>query len=93
MDVYADDYIQIWDAIVNDIEIVPMQSLPQAADLMTLLAGPTSPLRGFLTTVEANTNLTKPLENPTAAGAAAAAAGGAAAMARKGSGQTLRLSR
>ena len=89
MDVYADDYIQIWDAIVNDIEIVPMQSLSQAADLMTLLAGSTSPLRGFLTTVEANTNLTKPLENPTAAGAAAAAAGGAAAMAEKALGKLL----
>jgi type VI secretion system protein ImpL len=74
MDVYADDYIQTWDGILNDMQVVPLQNLAQAADVLGILGGPTSPLRGLLVTVEANTNLTKPAEGgPTAASVAAAA--------------------
>jgi type VI secretion system protein ImpL len=74
MDVYADDYIQTWDGIVSDVQLVPLQNLAQAADVLGILGGPTSPLKGLLITVEANTNLTKPAEGgPSAAGLAAAA--------------------
>ena len=75
MDRYADEYIQTWDGIVNDIQMVPLKSLAQTQDVLGLLGSPpTSPLRGFLATVDANTNMSKPVEGaPTAAGAVAAA--------------------
>jgi type VI secretion system protein ImpL len=76
MDVYADDYIRTWDGLVNDIQVVPLQTLSQAADVLGILGGPTSPLKGFLSAVDANTNMSKP-----AAGAAAAATSMAAAAA------------
>ena len=44
MDVYADDYIQIWDGILNDVEIRPMQSLAQAAELLTSRRRPDFPI-------------------------------------------------
>ncbi|HEY0747834.1 MAG TPA: type VI secretion system membrane subunit TssM [Steroidobacteraceae bacterium] len=72
MDLYADDYIHTWDGILNDIKIVPLKNLAQTAEVLGLIGGPTSPLRGLLNTVEANTNLTKPPEGgPSAASMAA----------------------
>ena len=62
MDLYADDYIKTWDGILSDVKVVPLNSLAQTADVLGLIGGPTSPLRGLLVTVEANTNLTKPPE-------------------------------
>ena len=62
MDLYADDYIKTWDGILNDVKVVPLNSLGQTADVLGLIGGPTSPLRGLLVTVEANTNMTKPPE-------------------------------
>jgi type VI secretion system protein ImpL len=74
LDLYADDYIQTWDGILNDVTVVPLKSLAQTSEALGLIGGPTSPLRGLLVTVEANTNLTKPQEGaPTAEGLAAAA--------------------
>ena len=74
MDVYADDYIQTWDGILNDVQVVKLQRLAQAAEVLGILAGPTSPLRGLLATVEANTNLTKPADGAASASSMAAAA-------------------
>ena len=74
MDVYADDYIQAWDDIIKDVQVVPLRNLAQTAEVLGILGGPTSPLKGLLSTVDANTNLTKPAEGaPTATGVAAAA--------------------
>jgi type VI secretion system protein ImpL len=74
MDLYADDYIQTWDGVVNDMQMAPLKSLAQTQDVLGLLGTPsTSPLRGFLATVDANTNFAKPVEGATAAGAVAAA--------------------
>jgi type VI secretion system protein ImpL len=69
MDVYADDYIKTWDAIIKDVQIVPMRSVEQTSEVLGLVAGSTSPLKGFLTTVEANTNL-KVAAAPAASGVA-----------------------
>ena len=74
MDVYAEDYTRTWDGILNDVQVVPLRNLAQTADVLGILGGPTSPLKGLLVAVEANTNLTKPAEGgPTAASVAAAA--------------------
>jgi type VI secretion system protein ImpL len=76
MDVYADDYIHTWDGLINDIQVVPLQNLAQASEVLGILGGPTSPLRGFLAAVDANTNMSKP------SGEGAAAASGVAAAAK-----------
>jgi type VI secretion system protein ImpL len=64
IDVYEQDYIRAWDAILNDIALVPFGNLSQATEALAILAAPTSPLRGLLQVVEANTNLTKPKDAP-----------------------------
>ncbi len=76
MDVYADDYIKTWDGLIKDVQIVPLRSVDQTAEVLGLVAGSTSPLKGFLTTVEANTNMTK----PGAAGTTAAASAGSSVL-------------
>jgi type VI secretion system protein ImpL len=74
MDVYADDYIQAWDAILNDVTVVPLKTLAQTSDVLGILGGPSSPLKGLLSAVDANTNMSKPAEGgPTAASLAASA--------------------
>jgi type VI secretion system protein ImpL len=75
MDLYADEYIQTWDAIMNDVQVVSFHTLAQAADVLGIMGQPaTSPLKGLLLTLEANTNLTKPLEGAPSATSMAAAA-------------------
>src|SRR4030095_13173260 len=63
IEIYEKDYIRAWDEVLDDIKLVPFKDLAQAADLLNLLAGPTSPLRNLLVTVEAHTNLTKPKQD------------------------------
>jgi type VI secretion system protein ImpL len=72
MDVYADDYIQAWDRILNDVTVVPLKTLAQTSDVLGILGGPTSPLKGLLATVDANTNMSKPVEGGAASLAASA---------------------
>jgi type VI secretion system protein ImpL len=74
MEVYADDYIKTWDGIIKDVQVVPLRSVDQTGEVLGLVAGSTSPLKGFLTTVEANTNMTKPAAGGAAAAGAASAA-------------------
>lgn len=59
-DIYEKDYIAVWDAILNDIAPVSFSSPERANDALATLAGPTSPLRGLLQTVDENTFLVKP---------------------------------
>ncbi len=74
MDVYADDYIQAWDRILADVTVVPLKTLAQTSDVLGILGGPASPLKGLLATVDANTNMSKPAEGgPSAASLAASA--------------------
>jgi type VI secretion system protein ImpL len=49
-------------------------SASQAADILGILGGPTSPLKGLLVTVEANTNMSKPAEGGANAASLAASA-------------------
>jgi type VI secretion system protein ImpL len=60
-DVYEGDYIATWDALLNDIELA---SFTNPADALATLAAPTSPLRGLLQTVDANTFIVKPSDAP-----------------------------
>jgi type VI secretion system protein ImpL len=59
MDVYEKDYIAAWDRILNDLDVVPFSG-PRTTEALAILAGSTSPLRGFLKAVDDNTFLIKP---------------------------------
>ena len=60
LDIYEKDYIAAWDLIVNDIQSAPLSSLSETKEALTILSGPTSPLRGLLMVVDDNTYLVKP---------------------------------
>src|SRR5258705_440374 len=59
-DLYEKDYIAFWDGIVKDIQPVSMGTLQNTKDVLGILAGPTSPLRGVLKTIDEQTYLVKP---------------------------------
>ncbi len=70
---YLDDYAKAWDGLLQDLEIVPLRSLPQAAQDLYVLASPQSPLKDLLTAIARQVTLSEP-PKPSAAEAAEAAA-------------------
>ena len=57
-DIYEKDYIAAWDAILADFDV--SFGTQGAANALGILAGPTSPLRNLLKTVDEHTFLVKP---------------------------------
>jgi len=72
---YLADYAKTWDALLQDLEIVPLRSLPQAAQDLYILASPQSPMKEVLTSIARQLTLSEP---PKPANAVAAAATDAA---------------
>jgi type VI secretion system protein ImpL len=70
---YLDDYAKAWDGVIQDIEIVALRSLNQAAQDLYVLASPQSPMKLLLTDIAREVTLSEP-PKPTAAEAAAAEA-------------------
>jgi type VI secretion system protein ImpL len=56
---YYDDYIRRWDALLADVVLAPFAGLDQAARNVNLLSGPDSPLRKFLIAAVRETTLDK----------------------------------
>jgi type VI secretion system protein ImpL len=81
---YLDDYAKAWDGLIQDLEIVPLRSLPQAAQDLYVLASPQSPLKDLLTAIARQVTLSEPPKPSTAEAAAEAAAKKAAAAAAPG---------
>ena len=79
---YVDDYAKAWDALLQDLEIVALRSLPQAAQDLYVLASPNSPMKEVLTAIARQLTLSE-VPKPTAAEAAAAAAATEAQKAAK----------
>ena len=77
---YLDDYAKAWDGLLQDLEIVALRSLPQAAQDLYVLASPQSPLKDLLTAIARQVTLSEP-PKPSAAEAAAEAAAKKAAAA------------
>jgi len=75
---YQHDYIQLWQSLLEDVQLVRFTSVPQAISSLQLLAGTRSPLNRLLAIVKSNTELPPP-------GAGAVAALGAATGAQPGS--------
>jgi type VI secretion system protein ImpL len=61
IDEYEKDYINAWEAILNDLDVVPFTAA-QTSEKLAIIGGETSPLRGFLRTVDEHTFLVKPAE-------------------------------
>ncbi len=53
---YEQDYIKAWDAILNDLELQPINNIQDASAIAAKLAGPNSPLKLLLKVVRDNTN-------------------------------------
>lgn len=69
---YQDDYAKAWDALLQDLEIVPLRSVPQAAQDLYILGAPNSPMKVLLTAIARQLTLSEP-PKPTKEEAAAAA--------------------
>lgn len=54
---YFQDYLRQWDALLADIDFVPITSVAQAADVLRIISGPTSPLKKLLVAVSKETDL------------------------------------
>jgi type VI secretion system protein ImpL len=67
LNLYEQDYIRVWDAVLQDVKVKPATDARSLTDLLGILSSPASPLKGFLGAVAANTDLQKPAADPAAA--------------------------
>lgn len=58
LDLYYTDYINQYETLLGDIDVVPLASPKQAAEVTSILSGPTSPIVNILTAVDKETRLT-----------------------------------
>ncbi|MEE3101222.1 MAG: type VI secretion system membrane subunit TssM, partial [Pseudomonadota bacterium] len=71
----SNDYLARYDGLLADIDIVPVESLSHATEVLNLLSGPSSPIVGILRAVADETLLTRGRGAAALAGAAEAAGG------------------
>jgi len=70
---YEADYAKQWDAVLGDLNIVPLRSPTQAVEDLYILASPQSPMRDLLASAARQLTLSRP--PPAPAGSAATEAG------------------
>jgi type VI secretion system protein ImpL len=58
LSLYYNDYIARYDAILGDIDVIPLESLSHAVEVTNVLSGPTSPLVNILNAIGQETQLT-----------------------------------
>ncbi|MFN3971487.1 MAG: type VI secretion system membrane subunit TssM [Gemmobacter sp.] len=76
LDLYYNDFIARYEAVLSDLDIIPMESVQHAVEVTNILSGPTSPIVNILMAIAAETRLT---EDRSALGGTAVGAGVAAA--------------
>ena len=74
LNLYYNDYIQAYDFILGDIDIIPLQSLSHAVEVTNVLSGPTSPIVNILNAVNDETRLSEERGSDPAADAAGSVA-------------------
>ncbi len=57
---YERDYIAAWDSLIQDLTLVPIRNVSQLSQVLGILGGSTSPLRGFLQMTRDHTLLVEP---------------------------------
>lgn len=58
---YLNEYVQVWDDYLNDITLIPIDSLLQAAQVSRILSEPNSPLDRLIRAAAQQTTLLRPL--------------------------------
>ena len=86
---YAADYTSAWNAMMTDIDVVPLRSLTQAAQDLYILSSPQSPMRDLLASMARQMALSVPPPPPTTVAGAAAQGAAAAQAAVAGAGSRL----
>ncbi len=66
---YTADYAQAWDAMLADIDVAPIRSIPQAAQDLYILASPDSPMRALIAAIAHQVGLAAAAPPPSAAAA------------------------
>ncbi len=56
---YQEEYIARWEALLSDIQLAPITNISRGADILNVLSGSTSPLRQLLSAVAKETSLTR----------------------------------
>jgi type VI secretion system protein ImpL len=64
LQLYYADYTKQWDALLNDLRIVPATDMQQTATLLDLMSGPDMPLATLLKSIAAETQLAPPGTKP-----------------------------
>jgi type VI secretion system protein ImpL len=82
LNLYEQDYIRTWDAVLQDVKIKPATDTRSLIDRLAILSSPASPLKGYLAAVAANTDLLKPAADPAASSGNPAKAATAALSAK-----------
>lgn len=59
LNLYYNDYIAKYDAILGDIDVIPLESLSHVVEVTNVLSGPTSPLVNILNEISLQTKLTE----------------------------------
>jgi len=59
LDLYYNDFIAQYDAVLGDVDIIPMESLSHAVEVTNVLSGPTSPIVNLLEAISEETRLTE----------------------------------
>lgn len=57
LQVYEQDYIRVWDEVLKDVQLKPAKNAQELADVLSIAASPSSPLKGLLKVVADNTDL------------------------------------
>nr|WP_319390943.1 type VI secretion system membrane subunit TssM [uncultured Cohaesibacter sp.] len=65
---YESDYVTQYDQLLGDIDIIPMESIGQATQVINILSGPASPIRNILKAVSSETKLTTAPQSQIVAG-------------------------
>jgi type VI secretion system protein ImpL len=60
LELYEQDYIDTWEKVLADVEVVPFPNVAAATRVLSIVAGSTSPLRGLLRTVDEHTFIVPP---------------------------------
>ncbi|WP_051329816.1 type VI secretion system membrane subunit TssM [Niveispirillum irakense] len=75
LELYFADYVRVWDEMLNDIRIVPMEDVQQTVTVLNMVSGPDMPMLKLLRAVADETRLSVPPGvDPNDAAAVAAAA-------------------
>jgi type VI secretion system protein ImpL len=84
VDLYTRDFISTWDQLLSDVTIAPFRNNLEAADIISTLSSPASPLKTFMLAVAQETTMTRPAALGGANGSAVANASAAVNSAASG---------